>query len=56
MVVETVQKVTESLGLSDIDQGLEARLIDGLMFAFQEQGLVNDSSSALFALAVAVEN
>lgn len=55
MVVETVQKVTENLGLSDIDRSLEMRLVDGLLFAFQEQGVSNDSSNALFALADVVE-
>lgn len=55
MVVETVQKVTENLGLSDIDHALEMRLIDGLLFAFQEQGVSNESSNALFALSDVVE-
>ena len=37
MVMETIDKVTLQLGVTDIDQGLEVRLIDGLLYAFQEQ-------------------
>lgn len=56
MVVETVEKVTEKLGLSDVDGGLEARLIDGLLFAFQAHGNSNESGGVLRALAIVVEN
>lgn len=55
MTVETVEKVTETLGLSDVDSDLEARLVDGLMFAFQEPGNANDTGSALGALSVVIE-
>ena len=37
MVMETIDKVTLQLGVTDIDQSLEVRLIDGLLYAFQEQ-------------------
>ncbi|KDN42069.1 putative splicing factor 3b subunit 1 [Tilletiaria anomala UBC 951] len=37
MVMETVQKVVASLGAADIDERLEVQLIDGLIYAFQEQ-------------------
>ncbi|KAK9456120.1 armadillo-type protein [Dipodascopsis uninucleata] len=37
MGVETVEKVIASLGATDISERLEERLIDGIMFAFQEQ-------------------
>lgn len=37
MVMETIEKVVESLGVSDIDQRLEELLIDGILYAFQEQ-------------------
>lgn len=55
MVVETVEKVTENLGLSDVDHTLEARVVDGLMFAFQEQNLSSETGSALRALAIVIE-
>ena len=37
MVMETVQKVLTNLGAGDIDDRLEERLIDGILYAFQEQ-------------------
>lgn len=55
MVVETVEKVTEKLGLSDIDGNLEGRLVDGLLFAFREQNAVNDTGGALRALSIVIE-
>uniref|UniRef100_A0A7S4W060 Phosphatase PP2A regulatory subunit A/Splicing factor 3B subunit 1-like HEAT repeat domain-containing protein n=2 Tax=Ditylum brightwellii TaxID=49249 RepID=A0A7S4W060_9STRA len=39
MVMETVQKVLENLGSGDIDERLEERLIDGILYAFQEQAV-----------------
>lgn len=54
MVLETVEKVTEKLGLSDINGALEARLIDGLLFAFKEQSNSNDSGTVLRALSAVV--
>jgi len=39
MVMETVQQVLENLGSSDIDDRLEERLIDGILYAFQEQAV-----------------
>ena len=39
MVMETVQKVLENLGSGDIDGRLEERLIDGILYAFQEQAV-----------------
>jgi splicing factor 3B subunit 1 len=44
MVMETINKVVASLGASDIDERLEERLIDGILYAFQEQAV--DSSVA----------
>ena len=38
MVMDAVMKVLESLGAADVDQRLEERLIDGVLYAFQEQG------------------
>lgn len=35
--METVQSVIQTLGASDIDERLEIRLVDGIIYAFQEQ-------------------
>ena len=37
MVMETIEKVIGALGATDIDQSLEERLIDGILYAYQEQ-------------------
>lgn len=37
MVMETIQQVISTLGAADIDERLEVRLIDGLIYAFQSQ-------------------
>jgi len=37
MVMETITKVVATLGASDIDERLEVRLVDGIIYAFQEQ-------------------
>ncbi|CAL5199128.1 unnamed protein product [Lathyrus oleraceus] len=37
MVMETIEKVVTNLGSSDIDPRLEELLIDGILYAFQEQ-------------------
>ena len=37
MVMETIQKVIATLGASDIDERLEVRLVDGIIYSFQEQ-------------------
>lgn len=39
MVMETVNKVLSNLGSGDIDERLEERLIDGILYAFQEQAV-----------------
>lgn len=39
MVMETVKRVLENLGAADIDDRLEERLIDGILYAFQEQAV-----------------
>ena len=39
MTVETIEKVIASLGAADIGEKLEERLIDGILFAFQEQSI-----------------
>lgn len=37
MVMETIEKIVANLGAADIDQRLEERMMDGMLFAFQEQ-------------------
>ncbi|KAK4057851.1 U2 snRNP component prp10 [Microbotryomycetes sp. JL221] len=37
MVMEIITKVVENLGAADIDERLELQLIDGIIYAFQEQ-------------------
>ncbi|KAJ8593868.1 ARM repeat-containing protein [Rhizopogon salebrosus TDB-379] len=37
MVMETITKVVAMLGASDIDERLEVRLVDGIIYSFQEQ-------------------
>lgn len=37
MVMETIEKVVSNLGSSDIDARLEEVLVDGILYAFQEQ-------------------
>jgi splicing factor 3B subunit 1 len=39
MVMETINKVLTNLGAGDIDERLEERLIDGILYAFQEQAV-----------------
>jgi len=37
MVMETLEKICQNLGAADIDPRLEEQLIDGILYAFQEQ-------------------
>jgi len=37
MTMETIEKILEENGATDIDQRLEEQLIDGILYAFQEQ-------------------
>ncbi len=37
MVMETIDKIVSNLGASDIDSRLEELLVDGILYAFQEQ-------------------
>jgi len=39
MVMETLDKIIATLGASDIDDRLEETLIDGMIFAYQEQAI-----------------
>ena len=49
MVMETVQRVLVNLGAGDVDSRLEERLIDGILYAFQEQAV--DAGTAGAAVA-----
>ena len=35
--METIEKIMSSLGAADVDSRLEEQLIDGILYAFQEQ-------------------
>ncbi len=37
MVMESIEKIMGNLGSADIDSRLEEQLIDGILYAFQEQ-------------------
>uniref|UniRef100_A0A7S0DZM5 Splicing factor 3B subunit 1 domain-containing protein n=1 Tax=Hanusia phi TaxID=3032 RepID=A0A7S0DZM5_9CRYP len=37
MVMESIEKVVTNLGTTDIDQRLEEQMVDGILYAFQEQ-------------------
>jgi splicing factor 3B subunit 1 len=41
MVMETITKVVATLGDSDIDERSGTRLVDGIIYSFQEQTVVN---------------
>ena len=35
--METIEKIMGNLGAADVDSRLEEQLIDGILYAFQEQ-------------------
>lgn len=43
MVIETIDAIVKELGSSDIDDRMEQVLIDGVLFAFQEQTIEDDA-------------
>ncbi|KAG2427813.1 hypothetical protein HXX76_012137 [Chlamydomonas incerta] len=53
MVMETIDKVITELGAADIDARLEELLIDGILYAFQEQ-VADDSPVMLNGFGTAV--
>lgn len=55
MVMETIELVITNLGASDIDSRLEERLIDGILYAFQEQS-GDDSMVILNGFGVVVNS
>jgi len=57
MSMETIEKVVAALGAADISEKLEERLIDGVLFAFQEQSvedivMLNGFGTVINALGV----
>jgi len=46
MVMETIEAVVQNLGAADIDTRLEEQLVDGVLYAFQEQSTAADDSSS----------
>jgi len=53
MVMETVEHVIQDLGAADIDERLEEQLIDGILYAFQEQAS-DDTEAMLSGFGVVV--
>ncbi|KAL1405119.1 U2 snRNP component prp10 [Vanrija albida] len=53
MVMETITKVVQNNGAADIDERLEVQLIDGIIFAFQEQTLEDNVMLDGFGAVVA---
>ncbi|EER13003.1 splicing factor 3B subunit, putative [Perkinsus marinus ATCC 50983] len=37
MVMETIEKVVDEMGVQDVDSRLEEQIVDGMLYAFQEQ-------------------
>ena len=53
MVMETIEHVVQDLGAADIDERLEEQLIDGILYAFQEQAS-DDTEAMLSGFGVVV--
>jgi len=53
MVMETIEKILSTLGAADIDERLEQMLIDGILYAFQEQ-TTDDTKTMLNGFGVVV--
>ena len=47
MVMETIELIVQNLGAADIDTSLEEHLIDGILYAFQEQ--VTDDTQVILS-------
>eukprot|EP01059_Diplonema_ambulator_P012517 TRINITY_DN2286_c1_g1_i1.p1 TRINITY_DN2286_c1_g1~~TRINITY_DN2286_c1_g1_i1.p1 ORF type:complete len:1258 (+),score=383.18 TRINITY_DN2286_c1_g1_i1:82-3774(+) len=55
MVVETISKVVDALGTVDIDSDLEERLVNGVIYAFQEE-TSEDSEVVLTGFATIINS
>jgi len=53
MVMETIDNVVKNLGTSEVDARLEEQLIDGLLYAFQEQS-TDDSNVMLNGIGTVI--
>ncbi|OQS05562.1 splicing factor 3B subunit 1 [Thraustotheca clavata] len=53
MVMEAIDNIVQNLGVTDINTELEEKLIDGLLFAFQEQ-TADDTTALLNGFGVVV--
>lgn len=53
MVIETIELIIQDQGVNDINTQLEERLVDGVLYAFQEQSS-DDTNSVLSALGTIV--
>ena len=53
IVMETIEKIIVNQGVSDINSKLEEKLMDGMLFAFQEQ-TSEDTQSVLNAFGTVV--
>mmetsp|Transcript_2772 Transcript_2772/g.5314 ORF Transcript_2772/g.5314 Transcript_2772/m.5314 type:complete len:1214 (-) Transcript_2772:1308-4949(-) len=51
MVMEAISQILQNLGASDLSIELEQRLVDGALFAFQEQGAAAVAAATAAALA-----
>jgi splicing factor 3B subunit 1 len=54
MVIETIEQIIQNLGAADIDTRLEEILMDGILYAFQEQ--TSDDTQAMLAGFATVVN
>mmetsp|Transcript_7474 Transcript_7474/g.12384 ORF Transcript_7474/g.12384 Transcript_7474/m.12384 type:complete len:933 (+) Transcript_7474:2-2800(+) len=54
MVMETIEKVIQNLGAADIDQRMEEQLVDGILYAFQEQDADTETAVMLDGFGTAV--
>lgn len=55
MVIETVEKIISNLGVADVNTRLEEQVMDGLLYAFQEQSS-DDSQAIVNAFGIIVNS
>ena len=55
MVMETIDKVVRDLGTADVDARLEELLIDGILYAFQEQVCMTPLTFLMYCLTKVLE-
>ena len=56
MVMETIEKIMGNLGAADVDSRLEEQLIDGILYAFQEQTTEVKYSYNIFKLNLSISS